>query len=244
MLVGGGGNHPSVVQRFVALAGGVDATAVLIPTAVDEEDRLTPDSRQRMGASMSRVFGMAHIVVLHTRDRREADTATFAEPLRHASAVWMLGGNEDYLMDTYSGTRMEGEIRALFARGGVVAGTSAGAIVQGSVAVRATSPAFLALVIDHNHTPFALMPNTLILPHWSQRSLQSALATTLASAPTVLGIGIDEGTAAVVQNDRLEVLGDGHVGVYDGRTHDGKSYAELSAGEHYDLKTHRALMAP
>lgn len=240
MLVGGGANRPSFVQKFVALAGGPDAPVVLIPTTLDD-DRLTADGLVQLRSSMGRILGMPHVVVLHTRDRREADSAAFVEPLRQASAVWMLGGNEDYLMDAYSGTRTEAEIKALFARGGVVAGTSAGAIVQGSVAVLADSPAFLALVIDRNHTPFGLLPNTLVVPHWSQRALRPVMASTVASAPTLLGIGIDEATAAIVRQDRLEVAGDGHVGIYDGRTHAGKPYLELSPGQLFDLKT-RALV--
>src|SRR5207249_1959082 len=114
--------------------GGPDATVVLIPTAL-EDDRLTPDGLDRLRNSMANILSVQHIVVLHTRDRRQANAAAFVEPLRHASAVWVLGGNEDYLMDAYTGTRTQTEISALLARGGVLGGTSAGAIIQGSTAV-------------------------------------------------------------------------------------------------------------
>jgi cyanophycinase len=138
-------------------------------------------------------------------------------------------------MDAYTGTRTQTEIEALVARGGVVGGTSAGAIIQGSATVLADSPAFKTLVIDAKHTPFGLLPHTIVLPHWSQRSLQTVLSKELVTAPSLLGIGIDEATAAVVQQDQLEVAGDGHVGIYDGTDHDGKPYYDLTSGQRFDL---------
>src|SRR5579862_786147 len=234
MLVGGGANRPSFIQTFVALAGGPDATVVLIPTTL-EDDRLTPDGLARLHDSMAGIFGVQHVVVLHTRDRHQADSEAFVAPLRFASGVWVLGGNEDYLMDAYTGTRTQTEVSALLARGGVFGGTSAGAIIQGSATVLADGPAYKALFIDPKHIPFGLLPNTIVLPHWSQRKLQTPFATTLATAPTLLGIGIDEATAAVVQRDQLEVVGDGHVGIYDGKDHDGRLYVSLSSGQRFDL---------
>src|SRR5438067_2628980 len=80
VLVGGGANRPSFIQKFVALAGGPDATVVLIPTAL-EDDRLTPDGLDRLRNSMANILSVQHIVVLHTRDRRQANAAAFVEPL-------------------------------------------------------------------------------------------------------------------------------------------------------------------
>ncbi len=240
VLVGGGANRPSFVEKFVALAGGPAATVVLIPTTL-EDARLTPDGLDRLRDSMVNIFGVQHIVVLHTRDRQTADSPEFVEPLRHATGVWILGGSEQHLMDAYTGTRTQAEIEALVARGGVVGGTSAGAIIQGSATVLADSPAFKALFIDAKHIPFGLLPHTIVLPHWSQRSLQTVLATTLATAPGLLGIGIDEATAAIVQQDQLTVVGDGHVGIYDGADHNGKPYYELAPGQRFDL-TKRAIL--
>jgi cyanophycinase len=243
VLVGGGPNRPSFIEKFVALAGGPNANVVLIPTTL-EDARLTPDGLGRLRDSMANILGVQRLIVLHTRDRHQADTPAFVEPLRHATGVWVLGGSEEYVMDAYTGTRTQTEIAAVLARGGVLGGTSAGAIIQGSATVLADSPAFKALVIDTKHTPFGLLLNTLVLPHWSQRSLQQVLATTLATAPNLLGIGIDEATAAVVAQNQLDVLGDGHVGIYDGADHNGKPYYELSPGQRFDLTRHVVVPTP
>ena len=191
---------------------------------------------------MAEILGVHHIVVLHTRDRREAESPAFIDPLRHATGVWVLGGNEDYLMDAYTGTRTEAEIRALLARGGVFGGTSAGAIIQGSATVIGGTPALKALTLDKTHIPFGLLTNSLVIPHWRQRSLQDAVPAALAAKPALLGIGIDEATAAVIQHDQLDVVGDGHVGIYDGHAHDGKPYYDLSSGQQFDLN--RRVIVP
>src|SRR5438552_13431031 len=76
VLVGGGANVPSFIQKFVELAGGADGTVVLIPTTL-EDDRLTRDGLDRLRTRMAEILGVQHIIVLHTRDRREADSPGF-----------------------------------------------------------------------------------------------------------------------------------------------------------------------
>jgi cyanophycinase len=236
VLVGGGANRAAFIQRFVDLAGGAGAPIVLIPTTL-EDARLTPDGIAQLRARMADILGAPHVTVLHTRDRLVADSPDFVEPLRHANGVWILGGNEEYLMDVYTGTRTQDEVRALLARGGVVGGTSAGAIIQGSAAVIGEGPGLTKLLIDQQHVPFGLLSNAVVIPHWSQRSLREVASVALTARPDLFGIGIDEATAAVIQQHRLEVVGDGHVGIYDGRTHDGKPYVDLAPGQRFDLWT-------
>jgi cyanophycinase len=74
--------------------------------------------------------------VLHTRDRGEADSEAFVEPLKTATAVWFCGGRHWRIVDAYGGTRTEREIRAVLDRGRLIAGPSAGATIQGSYLVR------------------------------------------------------------------------------------------------------------
>ena len=58
-----------------------------------------------------------------------ADLDSFVEPLRRAGGVWLGGGLPENLLDTYTGTKVEQELRGVLARGGVVGGLSAGAMV-------------------------------------------------------------------------------------------------------------------
>ncbi|HEX5435361.1 MAG TPA: Type 1 glutamine amidotransferase-like domain-containing protein, partial [Candidatus Angelobacter sp.] len=131
MIHGGGAVTPDEKKEFVSLAGGPDANFVFIPTASSD-----PINLDHAAKRFSKMFGVKHVTVLHTRDRKVANTEKFVAPLRHASGVWFEGGRQWRLADAYLGTRVEREIKALLARGGVVGGSSAGATIQGSFLVR------------------------------------------------------------------------------------------------------------
>lgn len=232
VLVGGGANRPAFMDRFMQVAGGAKAKIVIIPTALDDQT-LTPDRMQRMAHS-NNMDGVT-ATILHTRDRKIADSAVFVKPLLDATGVWILGGDESLLADAYAGTRTATEIKGVLTRGGAVGGTSAGAMIAGEVLVTAKAT---PLTVTGTRPVFDLLPDSYIVPHWSQRKLNfDLLAAAFAKYPSRTAIGIDEATAAVVQDGALEVAGDGHVGVYDGKSHNGSPYALLSAGQKYALPT-------
>ena len=131
IIAGGGRLGPEIVGRFISLAGGPGARIVVIPTAAEEEF-----GQDCPCLGMFRALGARNLTVLHTRDRKLADTEAFAAPLKTARAVWFVGGRHWRLVDSYAGTRTEAEIKQVLARGGVVGGTSAGASIQASYLVR------------------------------------------------------------------------------------------------------------
>ena len=55
---------------------------------------------------------------------------------------------------------------------------------------------------------FGLLPGTVIDQHFRQRGRQDRLLRVLAANPGLVGIGIDEGAALLVQGNRLTVMGD------------------------------------
>ncbi len=74
--------------------------------------------------------------MLHTHDRKEADTEAFANTLRNAKAVWFNGGRQWNCVDSYMNTLTTREFQNLLVRGGVIGGSSAGATIQGDYLVR------------------------------------------------------------------------------------------------------------
>jgi cyanophycinase len=221
ILAGGGVNAPDMIRRFIDLAGGPNAPIVVIPTASDTAHlRVTPERTAALRARIGELFQTNDVAVLHTRDRTVADSEEFVKPLQRARGVWILGGETDWLLDAYAGTRTEREIKALFTRGGVVGGTSAGAIVLTSIG-------------------FGLLPGVLVWPHWSEHHAEEQLVKATMRRGDVVGIGIDEATAIVVQGSAFEVLGEGHVGIVDGKTHvDGKRWYLLQRGDQVKLGSH------
>jgi cyanophycinase len=59
----------------------------------------------------------------------------------------------------------------------------------------------------------------------------------------LLGIGIDEGTAVVVQQNRMAVIGRSVVLITDGTFHGGEPYYALTPGTQFDLATRSVIPA-
>jgi cyanophycinase len=235
VIVGGGMVVPEIRKRFLDLAGGTGANFVLIPTAQGD-----PIDVEQARNFLSTSFGIAHVTVLHTRDRKVANSAEFTQPLRQASGVWIEGGRQWRLADAYLGTAVEREIKALLARGGVVGGSSAGATIQGSYLVRGAPAApgnpdgdNTIMMVPGHENGFALLPNSAIDQHVIARHRESDLVPVIASHPRLLGIGIDQETAIVVHGDTFEVIGDSKVIIHDGK----KPFYFLSHGQKFNLKT-------
>jgi cyanophycinase len=241
IVVGGGRLGPEIVQRFLTLAGGKDAPIVGIPTAIGD----SAYGQDCPCAKFLRDAGATHVTVLHTGDRREADSERFVEPIRQARAVWFPGGRQWRLVDSYLDTRTERELHALLDRGGVIGGTSAGASIQASYLVRGAREGNTIMMAPGYERGFAFLRGVAVDQHVVVRHRLDDLPQVLAAHPDLLGIGIDESTAIVVQRDTFEVIGPSRVFVYGGRdaTDAGKPYHSLSAGDRYDLRA-RHVVAP
>jgi cyanophycinase len=238
IIVGGGRLGPEIVSRFIELAGGPEANFVVIPTAVGDQVNLELETQRFFNA-----FGVKNFVVLHTRDRNQANSKEFVEPLRHATGIWIEGGRQWRLTDAYLGTLTEREIKGVLDRGGVVGGSSAGATIQGSFLIRGASgtpenpDGDNTIMIAPPHVEgFGLLQNAAIDQHVITRHRENDLVPVIAAHPELLGIGIDESTAIVVHGNEFEIIGKSKVGIYDGKEHDGKKYYFLSSGQKFDLK--------
>jgi len=235
LVVDGGAETPATTKRFVALAGGPDSHFVLIPTAT-EADRV---DRKKEEQVFARRFGVKNVTVLHTRDRALADTEAFVAPLKTARGVWFGGGRQWRLVDAYLGTRTQRELEAVLARGGVIGGSSAGATIQGSYLVRGAREGNHIMMAHGYEEGFGYLRGVAIDQHLLTRNRQDDLVEVIDKKPALLGLGLDEPAAIVVQGDRLEVIGRSVVGIYDGKDHDGKRYYFLAPGELFDLRSRK-----
>jgi cyanophycinase len=237
LVIGGGGKiGPEIVARFVELAGGPSAEIVVIPTAAETDQVDIAGRRERW----SKAFGArARVTIIHTRNRQEADSEPFVAPLETARAVWFEGGRQWRLVDAYLNTRTERAIRAVLDRGGVIGGESAGATIQGSYLVRGALEGNHIMMAEGYEVGFGYLKNVAIDQHLLTRGRADDLVNVIDAHPELLGLGIDEDTAIVVQGDRFEVIGRSVVAIYDGKKHDGKRYYFIGKGERFDLKRRR-----
>ena len=216
-----------VLREFVDLAGGAGATIAVIATA----SSLGPEILDAYDA-VFRSLGAADVVRLRPESRAQADDPVLAARLDDVDAVFMTGGNQLKLTAVVGGTALSRAIATAYARGAVVGGTSAGA--------SAVSEHMIALG-DEVDAPtqgttasaagLGLLPDVVVDQHFAQRNRYARLLSLVARSPRLLGLGIDEDTAAVVRGGReLEVVGAGCVFVADGsRAISDAHLAELGA---------------
>lgn len=234
IIAGGGKLGPEILNRFIQLAGGKGAEIVVIPTAGGEA-KYGPD------CDCLKIFkdlGATNLTVLHTTDRKEADSEAFVAPLKRAKAVWFVGGRQWHLVDSYLGTRTETEIHNLLARGGVAGGTSAGASIQASYMVRGARSGNDVMMAPGYEQGFSLITGAAVDQHVTARHREGDLDAVVVKHPDVLGIGIDQSTAIEVKREGFKVLGAGHVFIHDGTEQpNGGHYYLLGAGDSFNLAT-------
>ena len=237
VIVGGAMRSPEIAERFVQLAGGTDARIVVIPTAGGAESY----GPSFGGVRPFQAAGVAQLTVRHTNDRDEANSEAFVAAIREATGVWFTGGRQWRLVDSYADTRTEDELWALLERGGVIGGSSAGATIQGSYLARGDT-ATTTIMMGSHEEGLGFLKNTAIDQHLLYRNRQFDLLEIIEARPELLGIGIDENTAIVVQGDRFEVIGESYVVIYDNRStlDSGGLFYFLAPGDQYDLATRQA----
>ena len=219
-----------ILSRFVTLAGGTDATIVVISTA----SSLGPLAGERYKAIFGEL-GVTRVRPLHAVTRPQANDETSALAVRDATGIFLTGGNQLRLASTIGGTRLADAVLERFRHGAVVAGTSAGASAMSSHMI-----AFGASGATPKHrmaqisAGLGLLPGVVVDQHFQQRNRLGRLLSLIAQNPSLLGLGVDEDTAGVVGPDHvLEVIGRGSITVVDG------AGSETDA---WEIKGHRPLM--
>ena len=248
IIVGGGNVGPEIWTRFVELAGGAANANIIIVTTADEDSSISRGLSTEKEALQK--LGVQQISFLHTRDPKIANTEEFVAPLKKATGIWFRGGRQWKLADAYLHTLTQKEFNNVLDRGGVIAGTSAGATIQGSFMVRGDTKGNTIMIGDHTEG-LDFMHHVAIDQHHLKRNRIFDLIDVIKSHPDLLGIGLDESTAIVVQKDIFQVIGVSYVAIYDIDQINGTSkgprdlnsssgpFYFLSRGQKFDLKTRK-----
>ena len=144
---------------------------------------------------------------------------TLAACIDDAAGVFLGGGDQVKLVTALSGTRAEAAMKRLFARGGVVCGTSAGAAALTALTMAGGEIDDEGQLVEQYIGPgFGLLGfEAIVDTHFSARRRLQRLFRVIASRPNLLGLGIDENTALVVRGHIAKVVGKGGVTFVDGR---------------------------
>ena len=237
VLSGGGSLQSETWKRFIDAAGGEKATYVCIPSGSDYFPGEEPKS---YGAGQLRDHGCrdVHVVDPDRAERADEDPELLAL-LERATGVWIDGGRTYRVMDALQHTRAHDLIREVLADGGAVGGSSAGCQVLGELLVRGDPRSNRTLLFDGYTSGLGLLPGVVLDAHFLQRDRHPEFAELVRQHPQLLGIGVDEDTALVVEGSTAEVFGPAAVSFYDASGGDGEPVV-LEAGRTYDLVKRRA----
>ncbi len=214
MIIGGAEDKlrkRRVLREFVAASGGPEARIAVIPTASSLGDEIV-----ELYDAVFRAEGAAEVSVVRPESREQANDPDLVNVLERSTGIFMTGGNQLKLSSIVCGTPVGDAVVAAHSRGAVVGGTSAGASIQSShmlaFGVGGTTP---KQRMTQMAAGLGLLPGTVIDQHFEQRNRYGRLLMIVAQSPQLLGMGVDEDTAAVVQDGILSVMGRGAVTILD-----------------------------
>jgi len=259
IVIGGAlkADSDAVWQRIVDEAGGAGAPIAVFPTAAYEPARIAA----QIVAALQRCGACAEVVPLAPHLDGVDLAATLNDPeliarVAASRAVFFSGGAQEYLVDTLQpggrSTAMLDAIRAVFAAGGVIAGTSAGAAVMSRLMFRDAMDNLAVLRgqwragQEYDQGFGFVMPELLVDQHFLKRGRIGRMLPALQALGYRLGLGVDENAAVVIKGGELEVIGGSGAVLVDlgEATHDatlpafnlrGARLSYLDHGDRHDL---------
>ena len=235
-----------ILRRFLELSDGVNGN-VLILTAASSDQAASWAGYEQVFREMG-ATNTSHLPIYSVEDANAPDTVN---RILNADGIFITGGDQRRLMERLAGTGAAHALHIAFhVRSCCIGGTSAGAAVMSQVMLAEGDTPQLpekdAAVLG---VGLGFVSNAIIDQHFSQRRRFGRLMSALAQRSDLLGVGIDEDTALLIERGRgIEVIGKGTVTLIDGRRmrtnyHDvgasgrlemlGVSLHVLPAGNHY-----------
>jgi cyanophycinase len=258
MPIGGNENHrkPVVLQEFVKRAGGERADIVIFP-----QPSVLADTGNEYAALFLKL-GARSARSLDFRTRAEANADDFSAAVQAASGIFISGGTQMRLPALIGGTLLEAAILDAYRRGVIIAGTSAGAAVMPKMMIGYGKGGPTPREGMAHFVPgLGLTEKIVFDQHFRQKDRLGRLIYLIASHPGLLGVGIDENTVAIVEDEAfITVIGAGAVTVVDGSEIESTTVAEvenggsiavsnvrihvLTNGCSFDIKTRKAYIPP
>lgn len=237
VLLGGGPRPPEALARFVEWAGN-GHSRLLVVTWASAEPRESYESLERD----LRLYRPASIDPAPFAPLGPGDKARLLEALDRATGVFFAGGDQGRIMDVLEDRELADAFRERYRRGVVFAGTSAGTACMSTLMITGEGD---FTVLDGGkvkvRTGLGLLPGVILDQHFLKRQRQNRLFGLVLDHPRLLGVGVDEGTAlAVTDNRHAEVVGPGPVMMVDAIVGtDDLVVSLVRPGETFDLKTRR-----
>jgi cyanophycinase len=244
----------AVLREFVRRSGGIKAKIAVMTAATGFP--------KEVGDEYTQIFerlGAESVEVVHTEHRDDSECKKAIRQIGEATGIFFTGGDQSRIVDFIKGSPLGDAIHKRHEEGAVIGGTSAGAammpdeMIMGGASV--SHPSVDAVRMGPG---MGFLPGIVIDQHFAQRGRLGRLLAALVLQPAMLGVGIDEDTAIIVDGDEFEVVGSGAITVVDESTATHNNLVDLLKDEaiaicgvklhilphgyRFNLKTHQPLL--
>ncbi len=226
MLIGGAEDkfeQKYLLKNFFDISGGRRARLLILPSASEYEDS---------GVVYQQVFtefGARSVRILPVFNRNEADLPDVAKELAKATGIFMTGGDQSKIVSILHGTASLRAIVTAYERGATIGGTSAGASAMSDPMIAGGLGGQLARSrLVKLGQGLGLTTSLIVDQHFQQRKRLGRLLTAVLTYPQMIGLGVDEDTAALVKDEQVSVIGRGTVTIVDASEAQSANLATIS----------------
>jgi len=200
-----------ILREFVRLGGGKNARVLVMTVATELPIEVGMDY-----VEVFRKLGVDDVRTFDVSSREAGNRDSAVEFIRDASCIYFTGGDQLRITKLLGGTRTDAALHDALHRGVPLGGTSAGASMMSStMIVEGESETNPKISVVDMAPGMEFLDGVVIDQHFAQRGRLGRLLSAVAQYPHHLGLGIDEDTAVIVEENTLRVIGKGAVSIVD-----------------------------
>ncbi|HHW56275.1 MAG TPA: cyanophycinase [Clostridia bacterium] len=216
-----------ILKEVVKLSGGKESKIVVMTTATEK-----PVEVGKMYISIFEKLGAKDVKVVNINSREDKEVNYAREVLKYCSCVFFTGGDQLRITSILGGSGIDELLKQLHRKGVLIVGTSAGASVMSQTMIVEGNDEDSPRKCTIKMAPgLGLLKDVIIDQHFAQRGRIGRLLAAIAQNPNNLGIGIDEDTGIIVDENEFRVIGSNAVTVVDGRKLKHSNVSESSPDE-------------
>jgi cyanophycinase len=214
IIIGGGEDREGKKTILKEVARRVGKGRLVITTVASHNPKGYFEQYERAFKDL----GVEDLKELYLENRKEASAKEVLDLFEGATGVFFSGGDQLRITSQVGDTPVMRRVVRIFRAGGVIAGTSAGAAAMcETMLVKGSSRESHRIGDLHMAPGLGLIHDVIIDQHFAERGRMGRLLGAVAQNPRMLGIGIDEDTAILLDGTQeFRVVGNGAVYVVDG----------------------------
>lgn len=217
-IIGGGDRSDDLMKQVLSVAElGKKDYIVVLPMSSEEPDSSFIFFKTQM------VKLTSNPIVMLNFNKETAQNKTLTDSVQKAKLIFISGGDQTRFMAVVHNTPIKTAIQKAYENGSTISGTSAGAAVMSEKMITGNQKlqkeytgTFSTIKYDNLETSegLGLLKTVVIDQHFLKRNRYNRLLSALIEFPDLTGIGIDEATAIIVRNNKIEVAGESEVIVF------------------------------